>query len=576
MKKQLILLSLLSLLSATILCAAAQDKPIVIGQAIDFLDNAFYTEKEFYTQAELRRRLELAYAGGVRRVYFRGTGGVTYYPSSVRRMYTGSHSDEYAKKLYDTIHSYDVVAEYIKVCHELGMELYYWDPIFDTSLYSKNYPGMEAYALYGAQPCRDFSINPEHCLQHRLAVSRPRENLHGTIGELRLHLAQAPKGIVTAGKLRIYTAPHDHDFQPYTAPYDVHMEGNDIIISGLYVYNPVVKLAFEDDFYLVTDLMDGDAATATYTSGEPVKLFTACEVVLDGDTDPVRVRHGSSGYLCGWGDAAAKRTLIVRFGDFERNAIGVPEYAFRENRLRMEKIVGELYDRYPELDGVAFSIRTHSLPSGGSPDKVGGKLCYGFSEPVVEEYRRRYGTDPTAEDYDVDAFLKLRGEYFTQMLDGVAKIIHAHGGKFAVMAPVNARKVGPYNHGSMYPWLEHYSIDNYFDIETWARRGIVDSVMMLGTGHRQRDWTQGWKDEVKAFKAKLAGTDTRLTLHFLVNDDAGQENCQPLLDEVLREGDIDEVEFYEEFTMAVCGKYPVLMEALKKAGRPHTPSRWTK
>jgi len=563
-------------LGVCLLVAAQEKKPIVIGQAIDFLDNAFYTENAYYTQAELRERLELAYANGVRRVYFRGTGGVSYYPSSVRRMYTGSHEGEYAKKLYDTIHSYDVVAEYVKVCHELGMELYYWDPVFDTSLYGENYPGMEEYALYGAQPCRDFAIRNEAFLRHRQALTRPRENLHGTIGELRLHFTQEPKGPVTAEKLHIYTAPHDGDFVRYDDPYEVRLEGSNLVITGLYIYNPVVKLVFEGDFYLVSDLGASDAATATYTNGEAVELFTTCEVVLEGDSDYERVRRGSSGYLCGWGTAASNRTFIVRFGDFERYAMGVPEYALRENRRRMEAIVGELYARYPELDGVAFSIRTHSLPSGGNLAEVGGKLCYGFSEPVVEEYKRRYGVDPTKEDYDVNAFLKLRGEYFTQMLDGVAKIVHAHGGKFTVMAPVDAQKVGKYDHGSMYPWLENYSIDNYFDIETWAKRGIVDSVMMLGTGHRQLEWTQGWKDEVKAFKAKLDGTNTKLTLHFLINGYVDNDDFGPFLTQILQEEDIDEVEFYEEITMAIAKKYPVLMDALKAAGRPHAASKWAK
>ena len=554
---------------------AEEKKPIVIGQAIDFLDNAFFTGKaDYYSKEELRERVQASYDAGVRRVYFRGTGGVTYYPSSVRRMYTGSHNNEWAMKLYKTIHSYDVVAEYIKVCHELGMELYYWDPIFDCSLYMENYPGTEDHANFGALPTADLNIKEEHWVKHRQADLRPRENLHGAIGEIRLHLARAPEPALTADDLVIYTAPHmgEGNFRRYEKPFTVRMEGNDVIIGGLYITDPVLK--FTGDFRAISETKSPEAAKATYTNGEPVTLFTCCELTLGGDKDFEKVLHGCAGFGNWWG--GKEGSFIVRFGDFERYARGVPEYAFRENRERMERIVAELYERYPDLDGVAFSIRSHSLSRGGDWAELGGgNLFYGFSDPVVEEFQRRYGIDPRKEAYDEQAFLKLRGEYFTQMLDGVSKIIHAKGGRLSVMAAVNCRKVGPYDHGSMYPWLNRCSIDNYFDIGTWAKRGIVDNVIMLGTGHQQNEWTQGWKDEVKAFKAKLEGTDTKLTLHYLINS-AKPENVQNVLPQVLDELDIDEVEFYEEVHMFHYGAYPILKEALEKAGRPHWRSRWAK
>ena len=64
---------------------------------------------------------------------------------------------------------------------------------------------------------------------------------------------------------------------------------------------------------------------------------------------------------------------------------GVPEYAFKGNRDRLKALVTELYTLYPDIDGIAFSIRTHTLPAGGNAQQVGSKLIYGFSEPVVRE-----------------------------------------------------------------------------------------------------------------------------------------------------------------------------------------------
>ena len=39
---------------------------------------------------------------------------------------------------------------------------------------------------------------------------------------------------------------------------------------------------------------------------------------------------------------------------------------------------------------------------------------------------------------------------------------------------------------------------------------------------------------------------------------------------------IDEIEFYEEVHMYHYGKYPLLIEALKNAQRPHAQSMWSK
>ncbi len=472
-------------------------------------------------------------------------------------------------KLYKTIHSYDVVAEYIKVCHELGMKLYYWDPIFDTSLYSHNYPGTDAYARFGEWPMRDMSIRTEHHVKHKMADLRPMQELPSPITELHLNFGNDAD--ITAANLIIHTAERNGQFRRYDRPFSVESKGRKTIVRGLSISEPIIKLS--GDFNALTDTNSSDAVRAFHKDGKPVELFVSCEITLSGDKDRIRTLGGCAGYSAYWGDGSiwtgpkgTGRTLIVRFGDFERYAIGFPEYAFRENRERMERIVSELYERYPNLDGIAFSIRSHSLPCGGNPEELGGgRIFYGFSDPVVKEFKQRYGIDPRTQSYDENAFLKLRGEFFTQMLEGVSQIVHKKGGKLEVMAAVHTT-VGPYNHGSMYPWWEQTSIDNFFDIAAWAHKGFVDNVIMLGTGHRQSNWTPQWQAEVKAFKAKLAGTPTRLTLHYLSNG-AKNEEISKLLPKVLEEKEIDEIEFYEENDSWATGKYPVIKKALEESSR---------
>ena len=201
---------------------ADEVKPVKLSQAIDFLDNAYFTTRgNYYSKEELAERLRAARDAGIRKIYFRGTGGVAYYPSRVRRVFAGEARRDWSDKLVRTIYMYDVVAEYVKVCHELGMEIYYWEPIFDDSLYTRYFPGTKNYRLYGEWPFRDMGIPDEHYVAHRYA-SRPRATLRGRIGKLELFTHNVPQ--ITADNLVIYTAQHDQQFTRYDMPFKVEVK----------------------------------------------------------------------------------------------------------------------------------------------------------------------------------------------------------------------------------------------------------------------------------------------------------------------------------------------------------------
>ena len=554
----------------------SEAKPLVLSQAIDILDTSNHTLPElgcdagYMTKEHLRKRVKDAYDAGIRKLYFRATGGVVYYPGSkLRKMYKGiSPSHEVGAR---TFAEYDILAEYIRVAHEFGMKLYYWEPVFDC--YGEyHYPqGSEACAKYGEWPFRDTSIPDELHAEHRFA-KRPVENLKRPIRKIVLHTKNVPA--VKAEELEMLVAPHGGDFTPYGKPFTVTVTpvkdkdyAADFVIDGLELTTPCIKLINNSAEAKISVFPDQPGSiTAEYDNGEPVGLFTMGEFLLFGDVDTRRVQRGIGGFQYGFGGRSwcGPITFIIRFGDFTRHAIGMPEYAFKENRDRMNAIVTELYDMYPELDGVAFSIRTHTLPAGGNKEMVGSNIIYGYSDPVVKEFIRRYGVNPREEPFDEDLFQKLRGEYFTMMLEGVAKIVHARGGKLECMAPV--RGAGSIAHGSMYPWWGTTSIDNFFDIRTWARKGIVDNVIMLGTQHRQEAWGPEWQESVRRFAEHLEGTGTRLTMHLLVNGST-PEILGRLIPPMFKEEKLDEVEAYEEWNMQIQKLYGPYVEAVKASGR---------
>jgi hypothetical protein len=86
---------------------------------------------------------------------------------------------------------------------------------------------------------------------------------------------------------------------------------------------------------------------------------------------------------------------------------GVPCYAYPEvEEYKLEQIK-ELV-RY-EVDGIFVCFRSHSpMPAGEN--------LYGYNEPVVREYKQRYGRDILKEEFDVHLWKKIQGEYVTGFL----------------------------------------------------------------------------------------------------------------------------------------------------------------
>ncbi len=567
------LLTCLALLAAALLFAdgaapyqpANMPKtPVLLSQTTDFLDNAFFFQGDgdYYTKEELRERIQLAYDHGFRKIYFRGTGGVSYYPSKVRGPYRGGHPQRWVDRLVKTIESYDTLPEFVKVCHELGMQVFYWDPIFDNTLLQRNFPGMPEYEKFGDFTVGDPNLKEQFYWEHRKAYLPPQE-FAKPVATIRMRVYTKFENPLTEKDLLIYTAPHGKPFAPYTKPFKVKSvtdaNGSTITISGLDITDPVLKFALPSHRASISTTHD--AIWAYYADGTDSGLKASLEIPYGKDRDRIHVLAGST--RCDddtWGTADENQdtTLIARFGDVPHYAHGLPEFGYREPRERLKAIVSELYERYPTLDGVSFSIRSHSQPPTGTYEALGyGRHFFGFGQPVVDEYKRLYGTDPRKEPYDEHKLLKVRGQFLTETLGEIAEIVHAHGGKLQMMAPISTKAfegtVPPglwrFAHGATFLWWRNYDIDDFFDITTWAKKGYVDTVIMLGTGYRQVAWSEKWDAEIARFRKHLEGTNTKLAIHHEVCDRGDITKVLNQFLPLLLKADIDEIEFYEENAM---------------------------
>jgi hypothetical protein len=116
---------------------------------------------------------------------------------------------------------------------------------------------------------------------------------------------------------------------------------------------------------------------------------------------------------------------------------GTLSLAYPEVRRYYHRYVDELLDY--GVDGIMFCTKSrHDIPVS---------IQYGFNEPVVREFQRRYGIDVRTQPYEQEAWLDLQGEYIMSWVKEASRRIHARGAKSAVTLPGGKR-----NHYANLDW----------------------------------------------------------------------------------------------------------------------------
>lgn len=156
--------------------------------------------------------------------------------------------------------------------------------------------------------------------------------------------------------------------------------------------------------------------------------------------------------------------------DGAKHIPGVPCYAYPEVRKYRVDQMKELaaYD----VDGIFLCVRSHSpWPGRNAGGGNEGSRGYGFNEPVIKEYLRRYGKDPREakpDSLDELRFVQLKGDFLTQFLREAKEVTQGRGKKLAI----NTSAV--YSDPVRADWM-------YVDADTLARERIVDELCFMGS-----------------------------------------------------------------------------------------------
>ena len=157
--------------------------------------------------------------------------------------------------------------------------------------------------------------------------------------------------------------------------------------------------------------------------------------------------------------------------DFSRQN---PQYAVADRALRNHQW-GVLCLGYPEVrkhmirrylrllrigsfDGLFVCLRSQSRPADYADQ-------HGFNDPVSKEYLKRYGIDIRTEDFDLQLWRDLLGEYLTRFLKELRKALSTEQMSLAVGVP-RGSIIGPPMGNTTLQWPK------------WVREGIIDQLII--------------------------------------------------------------------------------------------------
>ncbi|MEP6754324.1 MAG: HEAT repeat domain-containing protein, partial [Chthonomonadales bacterium] len=101
---------------------------------------------------------------------------------------------------------------------------------------------------------------------------------------------------------------------------------------------------------------------------------------------------------------------------------------------------------------------------------------FGFNEPIVAEFKKRYGVDIRTQDFDHAKWGELRGEYITEFLRQLHTGLKINGKQLRICLSANnpeTMQEWPFNSGQVNMRIK-------MDWRTWLKEGVVDQVCVMG------------------------------------------------------------------------------------------------
>jgi len=212
-------------------------------------------------------------------------------------------------------------------------------------------------------------------------------------------------------------------------------------------------------------------------------------------------------------------------------ACGVLCYAYPEVREFRLAEIREITGYQP--DGLLLDIaRSHNHYEPKTPDQ------FGYNQPIVEEYRRRWGVNILDREFDRDKWWRLQGEYLTLFLKEASAEIRGHNQKVAVAFKPNPGN--PYYEGNGRPILSKM----HYDYPAWISEGIIDEIALCN-GHDRSGYTDWITFNEPEFQKLLAGTSVKIYPYTAPERKPAKEELAEEIRSVFQNETADGIGFFE-------------------------------
>ena len=141
------------------------------------------------------------------------------------------------------------------------------------------------------------------------------------------------------------------------------------------------------------------------------------------------------------------------------------------------------------VDGIDLRISAH----GTYTDEP---HSYGFNEPVLTEYRQRFGSDPLEDDAGLERLAQIRGEHYTSFVRETSHRLRKAGKKMQVHLHTEAFRPDPCP-----GQLMGFPANIHFDWKMWLNEGLVDGVTLRTSWFEALEDPPGQVDRCRLSKA---------------------------------------------------------------------------
>lgn len=153
---------------------------------------------------------------------------------------------------------------------------------------------------------------------------------------------------------------------------------------------------------------------------------------------------------------------------------GTLEYGYPEARNAICKRLLN-FTKKEGYDGVVFYTYSENY-SLRYPDE------FGYNDPVVKDFRSKYGVDIRTQDFDRDALAKLRGSYLTELLRELHAGLAEQGRTLTIcLDPVNDHQPMIWQSGGKVATAGNI----HMDWEAWVKQGLVDELSIFWSGNTE-------------------------------------------------------------------------------------------